>query len=160
MPRRQKEGKKELFSMVEKLYSVIDSQDLTGAYPLRDVYRLPSKPDATTSTIVAEFSNTLAKDNFIQKVKKYTKNQYAQLNSKHLGINDPKTFVYISKHLTMKATRLFYLARDVAKTHGFDYCWTSNGRVFLRKKENAPHILVKSEETLASIKNNLGQSTE
>ncbi|KOB66883.1 Asparaginyl-tRNA synthetase [Operophtera brumata] len=148
VPRRPKEGKKELFNMIQKLYSVIDSQDMTDAYQLRDVYRLPSKPDATTSTIVAEFSNTLAKDNFIQKVKKYSKNKYEQLNSKHLGINDPKTFIYISEHLTVKATRLFYLARDVAKTQGFDFCWTSNGRVFLRKKENAPHILVKDEETL------------
>ncbi|KOB79524.1 Zinc finger DNA binding protein [Operophtera brumata] len=157
VPRRPKEGKKELFNMIQKLYSVIDSQDMTDAYQLRDVYRLPSKPDSTTSTIVAEFSNTLAKDNFIQKVKKYSKNKYEQLNSKHLGINDPKTFIYISEHLTVKATRLFYLARDVAKTQGFDFCWTSNGRVFLRKKENAPHILVKDEETLVSIKKNSGQ---
>ncbi|KOB68941.1 Zinc finger DNA binding protein [Operophtera brumata] len=160
VPKRQKESKGDLFNMVERLHISIDSQDKTDAYPLRDVYRLPSKPNTTTSTVVAEFSNTLAKDNFLGKIKRYMKNKFEQLSSKHLGINETHTFIYVSEHLSMKATRLFFLARDVAKTEGFDFCWTSSGRVFLRKKENAPHILVKNEETLASIRGSTGQAAQ
>lgn len=160
VPKRQKEGKKDLFSMIEKLHNTVEPQEKVDAGLLRDVYRLPSKPNAVTTTVVAEFSNTLAKENFLGKIKRYNKNKFEQLSSKHMGVNEPPTFIYVSEHLTVNATRLFFLARDVAKTEGFDFCWTSNGRVFLRKKENTPHILVKSEETLASIKRSPGQVSE
>lgn len=160
VPKRQKEGKRDLYNLIERLHSSIDTQDKTDAYQLRDVYRLPSKPNATASTVVAEFSNTLAKDNFLGKVKRYMRNKFEQLSSKHLGINETQTFIYVSEHLSMKATRLFFLARDFAKTEGFNFCWTSSGRVFLRKKENAPHILVMNEETLSSIRGTTNQAAE
>ncbi|KAG7298917.1 hypothetical protein JYU34_017375 [Plutella xylostella] len=51
-----------------------------------------------------------------------------------------------------KTKRLFFLARDMAKTFEYKYCWTSNGRVYLRKSDEAPHVLVKDENILESLK--------
>ncbi|CAG9122369.1 unnamed protein product [Plutella xylostella] len=64
------------------------------------------------------------------------------------GLNTP---VYISEALTNKVRRLFFLARDFAKNQGYKFCWTSNGRVFLRKTPDSTHIEIKEESQLMSM---------
>lgn len=76
-----------------------------------------------------------------------------QLNSAHLGLDGPKTEIYISEHLTPSVSRLYFLAREFRKTMGYEFCWTSNGLVYLRKKQGDPHILVKSEVQLHQLRN-------
>ncbi|CAG5039190.1 unnamed protein product [Parnassius apollo] len=120
---------------------------------LRDVYRLPSKADATSSTIVAELGSSLHRSQVIDAVKRYTKdNPKDSLNCNHMGIMNVKSSIYVSEHLTTKSKRLYFLARDIAKTMGYSYYWTSNDNVYLRRKEGDPHILIRNESQLSELK--------
>lgn len=147
----EKETKSDLYNMVNKIYNAMG---IEYSLPnLRDVYRLPSKASISYSTVVTDFSNTLIKDKFLRAVKAYNKDHAEkQLNTYHLGLEGAENPIYISDHLTPKAKRLLFLARDYAKTENYSYCWSTNGKVFLRKKEGVPLIVIKSEDTLQELK--------
>lgn len=155
VPRQKGEKKENLFNMIGKLSSTIGVT--LEATELRDVYRLPTKPDQANTALVAEFSSTLIRDNFLTAAKNHKlasiRYKTEQLNSSHLGLEGSNSDIYISEHLTPLASRLFFLAREFRKTMGYDYCWTSNGLVYLRKKQGEPYVLIKSEDQLHLLKN-------
>jgi hypothetical protein len=107
--------------------------------------------------IVAEFSSTLTKGNFLMACKKYNstaiKLKTEQLNSTQLGLEGPKTEIYFSDHLTPQASRLYFLARDFRKINNYEFCWTSNGLIYLRRKQGEPHIAINNEEQLQALMN-------
>ncbi|CAH0404911.1 unnamed protein product [Chilo suppressalis] len=156
VPKQKGETKELLFNNIHKLSSTLG---LTlNMSDLRDAYRVPSKHDHTTSIIVGEFSSTLIKSNILLAAKKFNSNaikyKTQQLNSHHLGLEGPKVEIYLAEHLTpFTASRLFFLARDFGKTMGYDFCWTSNGLVYLQRKQDDPYILVKSEAQLQILRN-------
>lgn len=119
---------------------------------IKDVFRIPGKAD-TNKPIIAEFTTTLQKNNIIKAVKSFNiVNKSSKLNAFHLGLRTHSSPVFVVEHLTSKANRLHYLARELLRVGQFKYCWTSNGKVFLRKVDGSPIILVKSEDQLAALK--------
>ncbi|KOB64285.1 Uncharacterized protein OBRU01_24265 [Operophtera brumata] len=149
VPKQIKESK-------DNLYKVLKNLTNTFGLPLekselRDIYRQPSKATDTKSTIVVEFSNTFTKTDFLSIAKK--RNKSARLCTKDLGIEGEQDPIFISEHLTSRARHLHFLARDVARSCHFSYCWTANGQVFLRKEEGGALVIVKSEEQLNEIRN-------
>ncbi|KAL0860191.1 hypothetical protein ABMA27_010498 [Loxostege sticticalis] len=155
VPKQKGETKDKLFDMIKKLSTHLEIEFEKTA--LRDVYRMPTKPDQANSVIVAEFTSTLFKERFLTAAKSHNlstiKYKTEQLNSSHLGIESSKVEIYLSEHLTAQASRVYYLAREFRKTMEYAYCWTSNGLVYLRKKQGDPYILVKSEAQLQQLKN-------
>ncbi|CAG9790372.1 unnamed protein product [Diatraea saccharalis] len=154
VPNQKAETKEALFGMISRLANSLDIK--LQVTDLRDIHRMPMKPGQASSTVVAEFSSTLHKSKFIIAAKSHKvtaiKYKTEQLNSAHLGIEGPKSEIYISEHLTAQSSRLFFLARELRKSMGYDYCWTANGLVYLRKKHGEPYILVKNESQLQSLR--------
>lgn len=151
VPKKQKETKHELYELVQNAFKL--AQQEFSPISVRDVFRLPSKQEQTVSTVVVELSNTLIKTEFLDGIKKYTRSHPRDpLQSSVLGLKETKSVIYISDHLTPKMRRLHYLAREFVKTEGFAFCWTTNGRVFIRKQEGHPYINIKSEDQLASLR--------
>lgn len=117
---------------------------------IKNVYRTtrtknPNKP------IVLELPSVSAKKDFMKLYKTYNVNHNQnRLNSEVLKFTGNKNIIYISEHLTTNTRKTFYLARNFAKNHCFKYCWTSNGRVFLRKAENHPALLIRNLDDLKS----------
>jgi hypothetical protein len=155
VPKQNGENREKLFNAVRMLSTSLGVN--TNSYSLRDVYRMPSKPDRTNSVIVAEWSSTLDKETFLNAAKNHIHNcikfKTEQLNSSHLGFDGPKVEIYLSEHLTPIASRLYFMAREFRKSMNYAYCWTSNGLVYLRKKQGDPYILVRSEAQLQQLKN-------
>lgn len=150
VPKVLKETKDNLLLI---LHTLSKSLNITVQnHELKDMYRLPVKRDSMLSTIVVEFANTWSKSNFLRAVKQYRKSRSDQLNSKNLGFVDQSVPVYISERLTAKAKRLYFLAREFAKSEEFAHCWIANGKVFLRKKDGEPFVVVKNEERLHSLR--------
>lgn len=151
VPKRKKEDKQDLLSMVNTLMKTVELE--VSPSDVKDIFRLPSKETAITSALVLEFSNTFIKDKFLKSTRKYNSfHKPSQLNSSHLGISNTDTPLFFSDHLTTKAKRLHFLARDFAQKENFRFCWITNGRIFLRKKEGDRHILVKNENTLQQLR--------
>lgn len=118
-----------------------------------NIYRVPSKSTSANMPVIVEFTTTIMKENFLQSVKNYNrKNSRNKLNSLHLKIEGPELPIYISENLTSNGRRLYSAARKFASEQKFDFCWTSNGRVYLRKKEGDPLRRIEFESDLEKIK--------
>lgn len=145
----QRETKQKLCDIVLKTSKLLKI-DLNQR-DVKDVYRVGNKTGK--STIIADLTSVLLKTDVIQAAKSYNKqNPNQRLNSTAIGIPGPQTQVYISEALTSKARRLFFLARDLARSESYKFCWTSNGRVYLRKSIDSPHIEIKEDIQLASLR--------
>lgn len=150
VPKVPKESKQDLYDYVTRLCKSLKF-DIQQS-EIRDVYRAPSKREATSSSVCVDLTNTLKKIELVAAVKLYNKHNGPNfINSSHLGLSSPAQQIYISELLTPKAKRLLFLARDFARSHNYAFAWPSNGHIFLRKEEGKPHIMLKSEAQLSSL---------
>lgn len=79
-------------------------------------------------------------------------NKSNKLSAKHLGIKeDGDSPIYVSEQLTPKAARLHYLARDLTRSQDYKYCWTSFGKVYVRKDDKTPVIPITSEAQIHNL---------
>lgn len=150
IPAKQKETKQDLHTIVERMHNKLRTE--VQPLAIKDIYRLKGKQNGERPLII-EYATSTLKSNTLLAVKQYNRSNITdKLNTSALGIDGQKASVYVSEFLTPKAKRLFYLARDIAKTSRYDFCWTANGRVFLRKSEGKPPILITNEQQLEDLK--------
>ncbi|CAB3229985.1 unnamed protein product [Arctia plantaginis] len=119
---------------------------------IRNVFSVNSK--SGTGTVVADFTSIILKNrDILQGVKSFKKqNPNRHLTSVDIGITGQQVPIYISEALTSKGRRLFFLARDVAKTKDFKFCWSSNDKIYLHKDVETSRIEVKDEVQLANLR--------
>ncbi|XP_013146619.1 PREDICTED: uncharacterized protein LOC106109570 [Papilio polytes] len=88
-----------------------------------------------------------------RKEDKFNKNNSNnKLNTEHLQIKGPKIPIYFSENLSTKTKRLYYLAREFAAYEKYKFCWTTHGKVYLRKEEGTPLYRINSEEDINKLK--------
>ncbi|XP_022175003.1 uncharacterized protein LOC111036975 [Myzus persicae] len=76
---------------------------------------------------------------------------FRNFSSKFIDIQ-PDVPIYIRENLTTKGNKLFKEARDLKKQLNFQFAWTKNAIIFLRKNETDKIIRVDSEDTIQNIK--------
>lgn len=144
------ENRTTLLSVVERLGNIVKNPVTQNE--IKEIFRIKSKSESVGSVIV-EFVSSSSKERFLKSVKTYNKeNRHNRLNASHLLNNGLKTPIYISEALTTKTKRIYYLAREFIKTSEFEHCWTSNGKVYVRKREGFSSQLINSEEDLAKLR--------
>lgn len=121
---------------------------------IRDVYRLPSKP-GKNQPIIAEFCTVPMKMDLLNSARIHNKNRSAaeKLNTEMIGLKGKSSPIYVSEFLPGATRKLFYLAREFARTSDYKFCWAVNGKIYLRKSENSSAIRVESEEALRGLTN-------
>lgn len=125
----------------------------------RDIYRLPGKT-ATSNTprpVLAEFTTVKKKQALITAVRSYNrgKGKENKLNTKLLGMTGERKPIYVEEQLSASSKKLFYQAREFAKQNSYQYCWTANGNIFLRKAEGDRQQLINSEKCLQVPNSNI-----
>ncbi|CAG4990724.1 unnamed protein product [Colias eurytheme] len=118
---------------------------------IRDIFRIPSK-NSTNKPIIAHLNTTLLKENILNGIKKFNKdNDNNKLSTNHLQIEGQSRPVYISENLTQKMKKIYFLARDFAKQNSYKFCWISKGNIYMRKQEGFPYIKIESEDDLKTL---------
>lgn len=122
-----------------------------------DCHRLPTKPGGTPP-IILKFVSRLDKWEFLNK-RKVKKN----LSTRHMPepyskLNNPAP-VYINENLTSANRVLLAKAREKKKTLNFRFCWTKNGRIFVRQTEKSKVIAITSEDDLHKMDHDTPPST-
>lgn len=145
VPKTKDETRDSLVKMVSTLSKNIGCSLLKS--DIKDIYRVKSsRSDAKNTSIIVETTSTLIKNDFLKMCKSHNVKRKEKLCTKHLGFTtNEDTPIFISEQLTAKGARLFFLARDLAKTKSYKFCWTSFGKVYVRKDENTPIVLIKNE---------------
>ncbi|KAH9636859.1 hypothetical protein HF086_008308 [Spodoptera exigua] len=147
VPKKSGETKSDLCKIVESIAKTV-SVDM-GQNCIKDIYRIKSKD--SSKPIIAEFTTVLIKEKVLGNVKIFNKSKIPskKLNSTHLGLQGQ---LYLAETLTTKAQKLFYLARNFQKQYNYDFCWTSHGVIYLRKKGESPHIKIISEMDIEQLR--------
>lgn len=151
VPKKEGERTEDLIEMVKNLAKTIGCQMNTS--DIKDVHRIHARKDQTPNMpIVVETGSTLLKSNLLKKCKEFNRGNQSKLRAKHLGFRtSEETPIYVSEQLTTKGARLFFLARDLAKTKSYKYCWTSFGKVLVRKDDSSPFVRVTSESQIQQL---------
>ncbi|KAG7301121.1 hypothetical protein JYU34_015537 [Plutella xylostella] len=151
VPKQSNETKEVLYGMITQLSKTLNIP--FNRSDIRDVSRSPSKKEQKLSTVVVEFTNTFMKSQYLNMAKDYNKkNKNNKLNNTHLGLMEPKSPIYIGELLTPAAKKLFYLTRTFVKESHFNYCWTTEGKIFIKENNDGPYFQIKSEDHLLSLK--------
>lgn len=151
VPTLEKEGKEELIDMITHLSKNI-SCDFSRS-DIKDIYRVRGKKsEGKNSPIIVETNSALTKSDFLRKAKHFNTTMNTKLTARHLGFKTREnTPIYLSEHLTAKAARLHFLARDLKISKGYKFCWTNYGRVYVRKNDKSPFILIRSEQQVQHL---------
>ncbi|KOB76235.1 Zinc finger DNA binding protein [Operophtera brumata] len=116
---------------------------------VKDIFRINNK-DPAHRTIIVELTSALLKEKMIAMYRKFNKGS-SKLTTEHIHLSGPPKQIFISENLSPKMKRLFYLAREFAKSNDFMFCWVSHGKIFLRRRENGPLFRVVNETDLGKI---------
>lgn len=142
VPQKAPETKQDLQNTLVTLGNLVKSP--VQSSDIKDVFRIQTK--SQNKTIIAEFNSVITKERMMKAIKIFNKeNKNDKLNTSQLQFDGPKQPIYVSENLTPKNKRLFYLARDFSVLQKYRYCWTSFGKVLLRKEDGAPVIRINSE---------------
>ncbi|CAG4950735.1 unnamed protein product [Parnassius apollo] len=146
VPKETHETKDDLLNILKKTGGVLGST--LQQSDVKNIYRINTKNEGN-KPIIADFTSCLTKDKFISNLKKYNKTHANnKLNTKDISMDGPAKPIYISDNLPQKTRQLFAAGRDFAKKNNYVFCWTSVGRVYLKKSEQSKPILIKCHEDL------------
>lgn len=153
VPKKPNESKDDLIEMAICLGKTVNCN--LSRLDINDIYRVrPKKADSKNSPIVVEARSTLLKNDLLKAAKSFNVRQKTKLCAKHLGFkSNEDTPIFLAEHLTPKAARLYFLARDLSKTRNFRFCWTAYGKVYIRENENSPIIMIRSESQVQQLSN-------
>lgn len=151
VPRKTGEAKEDLINMVMTLTSTIGCQ--MAKADIKDIYRIRGKrEDVQNTPIVVETASTIQKNEFLKMCKVFNTKHKSKLCANHLGLRlAENTPIFVSEQLTAKASRLYFLARDLVKSRSYKFCWTAYGKIYVRKEENSKIILIKSESQIHEL---------
>lgn len=90
---------------------------------------------STPPPIIARFYSRNLKNEILQQ-----KKAFPNLNTNDVGLQDGNK-IYINENLTKRNKTLFWMARNTKKL-GYQYVWTKNGKIFIRRDNAAPIIKV------------------
>lgn len=152
VPTKQNETKEDLISMVTTLSESVNCSPINNK-DIKDIFRIKKSKEKDNKTIVLELTSVLTKTDLLKACKTYNlKNKTSKLSLKHLGIKkNGDSPIFISEQLTAKAARLYFLARELTKSKLYKYCWTAFGKVYLRKDDASPIIIVNSEVQVQNL---------
>lgn len=122
-----------IVKIAKKLKTSIGTDDVDSVYRIKQ-----------TKRVVIRFMHTHKRDMFISECKKN------QINLKDLGFKTDDR-VFINEVLSAAQYQLLYKARQLKREKNYQYLWTKNQLIFLRKDSKSEAILVKSEQTLRSM---------
>lgn len=149
IPQSTKETKEDLRRIIENTAQALNVP-LDSSSDIKDVYRISSKSEL--KPIIADFTTVFTRDRFLTSFKKFNKEHLSEkLSTATLSIGGPCKPVYISDNLTPKDRKLFFLAREFAKNSNYSFCWTSFGRIYLRRAEGSPQVRITSENDLEKL---------
>lgn len=151
VPRKKSETKEDLMEMTMCLFHNLECT--INKYDIKDIYRVRGKTaDKQNTPIVVETGSTILKTEILKMAKSFNLKHKNKLSCKHMGFKTQEdTPVFIAEHLTAKGSRLHFLARELTKSGKHKFCWTAYGKVYTKKDENSPTIVIRSEEQVHKL---------
>lgn len=108
-------------------------------------HRLGNKQNGNPPGIIVKFVRRLDKEEFIRK-----RRVKRTLSTRHINRPDDKP-IYVNESLSPSRRRLLAMARTARNEKNYKFLWIRNGKIFLRKEENAPVKVVTNQDDLSKL---------
>ncbi|XP_022825458.1 protein NETWORKED 1B-like [Spodoptera litura] len=142
IPERDNENLNEIILKIGKSTEIdIRNDDVLQVNRVTAKLKVQGRP----RNIVAKLRTRQLKDNVISQARK------RRLSTKDLDIQGSIIPVYINEHLTLYNKNLLKMAKEIANLKEYQYIWTKNCRIHVRKAVTIPAIFISDEEDLRKI---------
>lgn len=121
----------------------LSNEDIIRIHRVQPRIQLPGKP----KNIIAHMKSLHIKDTIISGIRKNR-----GLSTIDLGIPGESRQIYVNEHLSPVYKQLYKNTRDAVKSSNFKYVWIRNCKIYVRKDDTSPAILVKDVNDLRKIK--------
>lgn len=97
-------------------------------------------------SIVLRFKQRLTKDKLLSAARRCQ-----GISTSGIGMSGENRRIFVNEHLTLTNKMLLKDCKDYAKENNYKYVWTKNCRIYLRKHEKSPPILVSTKSDLKKV---------
>lgn len=130
----------------ENLTEVISTLQEIAGINMNDsvsiIHRVPSFNKEKPKPIICQFKSKPLRDIFLKKLRN------CKLTAKQVNPRFPDSPIFFNEHLAPELKQLFFQARKFKTEHQFRFCWTRDGKIFLRKDESSKITRIKSIDDL------------
>lgn len=143
VPERKSENLSDLLKKIAEHAGVtVTGADIEHASRVQPRQPIVGRPRA----IVVKLKSQLIKDSIISGLRKSR-----GVTTQDVGIAGSERRFYVNEHLTIHNKDLLKKTKERAKSNFFTYVWVKNCRIFVRKSDAAPPLLIKSMEDLKKM---------
>ncbi|XP_047546068.1 uncharacterized protein LOC125077977 [Vanessa atalanta] len=118
-------------------------------------FRRVSKLNASSDrprNILVTLPSERHRDVLISAFRRYNKtNKSSSLNTSDLQIPGDKKNIFLAEHLSPECKIVHAATRKMAKERSYTFVWVRNDRVYTRKNEQSPALLIKNIEDLKKL---------
>lgn len=135
------------YTPAEDVLSIVKEVGLALDLPISDTmvdacHRLGKQTGDNPPGIIVKFVRRIDKEEFLKK-----RRVKRTLSTRHIGRTEDRP-IYVNESLSPARRRLHAIARRFQKEKNYKFLWMINGKIFLRKEQNAPVKVVTSPEDL------------
>ncbi|KAJ8714011.1 hypothetical protein PYW08_007631 [Mythimna loreyi] len=148
LPATDSENKESLLGILCKIGDVVKEEIRPS--DVSKIYRLKAKTDSHIfGTVVAEFKSSTIKENIIKASRNFNKQSgNNKLSTASIQLPGPPKPIYIADSLTSYGKHLFYLGRRLQKDGKCHSCWSSHGKIYIKKSAGSTPSCINCESDL------------
>ncbi|CAG9785751.1 unnamed protein product [Diatraea saccharalis] len=131
-----------LNKIVKHLNVPLDPHEMDFIHRIQAKRQVKGQP----RSLVIRFQNRNKRDAILSAARKC-----GGITSRDIGMQGELKNIYINEHLTIHNKQLLSSCKKTAKTNNYKFVWTKNCRIYTRKAENSPYLLISCEDDLKKI---------
>lgn len=112
------------------------------------ITRVPTSDKDRIKPIIVCFCQRYVKENFVAAARQELKT--LSLTPAKIGLNGNQK-IFINDHLTIMNKMLLSKTKKTAAEVGFRYVWVKNAKIYARKDDTSPIVMIKTEKDLRKI---------
>ncbi|XP_045778153.1 uncharacterized protein LOC123876069 [Maniola jurtina] len=132
--------------LATKLGLSLKQEDIVFAERIGKNFDLNKGETKKSRRLVVRLSRRQLRDEFIQSAR-----VRRGATSADLGVDAPPRRFYVNERLTSRNRKLFYTAREAARSLQWKFTWTKRGRIYTRQGEGKPVHTIRSDNDLARV---------
>lgn len=136
LPETENEDIKQVMSNIQEF------ADISFVDNISALHRVPSFNKDKPKPIICQLNNKSLRDTLLKKLRSI------KISARQINPRFPDLPVYFNEHLAPEIKNLFFHARKAKSELNFKFCWTRDGKIFLRKNESSKIYRINSLDDL------------
>lgn len=125
--------------------SILNKLDVNNHESILVAHRIPSARKDRHKSIIVQFSSKHERDRCL------TASKEKRIKASNISERFDATPIYLNEHLAPGMKKLLFLSKQFKRERDFKFCWVRDGKIFLRRDEEARVYKIRKESDLTDI---------